>query len=258
MADQVAVAIDNARKFSEEATLLEATDPLFRIGHRLTAATSTDDVVQSIVDSVTETEADGCAVASFDLKADGEVQTITFLRSWRRTGTSHFPEGPPLPASASMFPLPMLQAYWVVEDVPHDTQMAEEVREALSSLDVQAVINIPLRAGDKAIGFVIVERFTPGPFAPVSIRLYETMADQAAMALERARLLEEAQRRADRERTVREVADQMQRAADMEALMRIAAEELNRALGGSRAYVRLSTEAQLLAGNDGPAGERDD
>jgi hypothetical protein len=37
----------------------------------------------------------------------------------------------------------------------------------------------------------------------------------------------------------------MQRATDIEDLMRIAAEELNRTLGGSRAFVRMGTVAEL-------------
>jgi hypothetical protein len=67
------------------------------------------------------------------------------------------------------------------------------------------------------------------------------------VALERAQLWEEAQRRAERERLVSELSEQMQRASDMETLMRITAEGLNQALGGSRVFVRMGTETELTA-----------
>ncbi|MFN2220356.1 MAG: GAF domain-containing protein, partial [Anaerolineae bacterium] len=45
VADQVAVAVDNARRFSEEGEVLEATSPLFRVSRRLASAVTTDDIV---------------------------------------------------------------------------------------------------------------------------------------------------------------------------------------------------------------------
>jgi GAF domain-containing protein len=71
------------------------------------------------------------------------------------------------------------------------------------------------------------------------IVLVEAVAERMALAAENLRLFDETQRRAERERVIREISDQMQRATGMEALMRIMAEGLNRALGGSRTYVRL-------------------
>ena len=122
----------------------------------------------------------------------------------------------------------------------------------------QLVVPIPMR--DRIIGSVVLERETSGtaPWSPDEQELAKAMGVQIGLALENANLLEATRLREARERTIREIADRMQRAADLETLMSITAEELNRALEGSRAYVRLSTEAQLLAGDDGQTGEGDD
>jgi len=237
------VAVDNARKFSSEATLLEAASPLFSVSRRLAEVITTDQATQAIIDSVAETEADGCAVARFSYSPDGEVATITFLGSWSRTGASRFPVGTPLPASASMLPVPMMGRFLVVPDVLEEPQMPAGMRQALARFGARAVVNVPLRASGQVIGVVIVQRATPGPFSPVSLRLYETLVEQAAVVLERARLVEETQQRAAQEQWLGQVSDQMQRAGDMGALLQVAAEEVNRALGGSRAYVQLGQRA---------------
>ncbi len=240
VADQVAVAMDNARKFSAEATLLEATSPLFRVSRRLSSAITTDEVVQATIATVAETQADGCGVARFDLGADGEVQTITFLGSWNRHRTPGFPVGRPLPASASMFPVPMLQRLWVIEDLLHDPTMPEDKRQMLLRFGARAMINIPLQSGTRPIGIVIVERIAPGPFSPVDIRLYETLASQAAVALERARLLEEAERRVEQERAIRDLADRVTASFDLDAILQTTLQDLSALVGAEGGYVELS------------------
>ena len=59
------------------------------------------------------------------------------------------------------------------------------------------------------------------------------------MALERARLLEEAQLRARRESTIRKITDKVNVSFDLETILRTAAEDLSTALGASGAYIEL-------------------
>jgi GAF domain-containing protein/HAMP domain-containing protein len=239
VADQVAVAVDNARKFSEEAALLEATSPAFRISRRFTATTTTQEAVQAIIDSVAETDADGCIVARFGFSPDGQVETITFLKEWNRIGTTRFPIGVALPLRASMFPLPVLTNVYMIENIARDPGIPEGLRQLLVRAGMPALINVPLRAVDRAVGFVIVQRATPGPFSPVTVRLYETLADQAAVALERARLLEETQRRAARERLTSQITGHMRETLDMETVFKTGMKEIAETLGLAALNVRL-------------------
>jgi GAF domain-containing protein/HAMP domain-containing protein len=108
------------------------------------------------------------------------------------------------------------------------------------------VLAIPLKVRDSVVGVLSYRKDeSGGAWAAEEMELLETFTSQLSVALESARLYQDTQRREARERTIREIADQMQRASDMEALLRITADGLNRALGGSRTYVRLSSEAQL-------------
>lgn len=109
-------------------------------------------------------------------------------------------------------------------------------------------LGVPLMIGNRVLGVMTVQSYTaPHTYDEHDRDLLMAIASTTAIALQNARLFEQTQTRAERERVIREISDQMQRAVDMETLMRITAEELNRALGGSRAYVRLGTEAEREA-----------
>ncbi|MGD8491015.1 MAG: GAF domain-containing protein, partial [Anaerolineae bacterium] len=76
VADQVAVAVDNAHKFSREAALLEATSPIYRISQRLTAVSTTDEIVQEILETIAATDVDGGAVGWFLRSPTGRVEHV--------------------------------------------------------------------------------------------------------------------------------------------------------------------------------------
>ena len=92
-------------------------------------------------------------------------------------------------------------------------------REAAQIGGARAQVSVPMVRGREAIGTLSVLRFEPGPFAEEQIRLLETFADQAVIAIENARLFQELdQRNADlREsnRRVREALDQQTATAEV-------------------------------------------
>lgn len=245
VADQVAVAIDNARRFSEEAGLLEAASPMLRVSRRLATAMTTDDIVDAITTSVAETEADGCAVGRLDYSSKGDVASAVFLGAWDRHGESRFQIGVPFSAETAPLPMEMIMAYWTIEDVAQ-VRIPDAPRQFLAQFGGRAFVNVPLRAGARTSGFVSIYRFTAGPFSPISIRLYETLVDQASVAFERTRLLEETQRQAWREHAIRDATDAIRSAVSVEDAVRRAVRELGQALGASRIVARIGTEQDLF------------
>jgi len=240
MADQIAIAIENARRVSEEAALLEATSPIYRASRRLTTATTTDEVADAIIASVAETGADGCAVVSFDFSPEGEPVAMYYAGVWRRDREPRFKTGMRLPIAESPLPLEMVNSLWTIPDVSRDDRLPASTLRLFQETGVAAVANIPLRIRDRVIGQVVVLRTTPGPFSEVAIRLYETLGDQAAVALERARLTEEAQQRAQREQLARQITEQIRRASDMKRALQTTAAELSRALAAPYVSIELN------------------
>jgi GAF domain-containing protein len=71
------------------------------------------------------------------------------------------------------------------------------------------------------------------------VTFIQAVADQVALALDNARLLEETERRAQRERQVAEVSSRMFASNDLESIIQIAAEELGSLLRVDRAQIMI-------------------
>jgi GAF domain-containing protein len=181
-------------------------------------------------------------VGALNFSPHGEVDSVTILGDWNRHRSSQLAAGATFLASASPLPLQIITSYWTIKDVTRDLQMPESLRRFLEGYGGRGFINIPLRVGGRVIGFVSIYRAEPGSFSPVSVRLYETLVDQAAVAMERARLLEEAQVRADRERLIAEVSARMRERLDVEAVLKTTADEMVRALDLEEIVIRLTTD----------------
>jgi len=72
--------------------------------------------------------------------------------------------------------------------------------------------------------------------------LAQTIGEQFALAADNLRLLDQTQRRAARERLVRQVADRMRAALDWDELMQTTLQEIARAVGAARAFVQWVPE----------------
>jgi GAF domain-containing protein len=77
------------------------------------------------------------------------------------------------------------------------------------------------------------------------IALIEAVADQMALAIENARLFEQVQSRAARERLIREITDRVRGAVDVESILQTTVQEVGKALGASHGLVRLGTKMEL-------------
>ena len=243
MANQVAIAIENARRVSDETAMLEATSLIYRASRRLTTATSASEVADAIIASVADTGADGCLAVEFEFSPSGEPQALVYLGVWRRDREPQFKAGLRLPIVESPFPFEMVSKLLVVTDVEHDDRLPQSARQVFLATDTRALVNIPLRSGDEVIGQVVVLRTTPGLFSDAALRLYEVLSDQAAVALERAQLMEESQRRVKQEQITLQVVDRVRRAVDVEQVLQVTAEELSRSLGVPHVSIELNVEA---------------
>ncbi|MDW8069676.1 MAG: GAF domain-containing protein, partial [Anaerolineae bacterium] len=238
MADQLAVAIENARRLSETAALLEATSPIYRFSRRLSVAITVEEVAETIIQTVSETEADGCAVVELET-SDGTPEAIVYRGIWRRDREPYLRPGMRIPMSEVPLPLSALSQIWISQDIQRDPQIPEKARDHFRSIDVGALVNIPLRVGGRVIGSVVILRSTPGPFSPASLRLYEVIGDQAAVALERAQLLESMRQRAEQEETLRAIADQITATFDLRTALQTALQQLGQVLDARGGYAEL-------------------
>jgi len=241
MADQLAIAIQNARHAPDETALLEATSARHRASRRLTRAKTTEEVTGAILDSVAETEADGCLVVTFVRSPSGALDGLRYLSPRCGRGQGWPKPGEYVRLEDSPFPVELLDAAWTVTGVKGDERLSPAARRMLEAMDVESVVSIPLGTEDGRIGQIVVLSGEPGPLSARSMRLFELLGDDAPVALERAQSLEMTQHDAEQEERLRRAIDRIRKSVDIEHALRAAAGELS----GTMDVPRVSIELDL-------------
>ncbi|MCA9872568.1 MAG: GAF domain-containing protein [Anaerolineales bacterium] len=152
--------------------------------------------------------------------------------------------------------------------------MTDHVEERLAELGIEGVgreakswIGVPLVFGDKAIGAISLQSYTTSrAYNEQSLRMLVSIATQAAIAIENARLIEETVARARQEQLLREVSARVNAAVDAQSVLQTATREIGRALGlqtfiylkspkteddGRAASAENSTQAPANGNNNG-------
>lgn len=101
------------------------------------------------------------------------------------------------------------------------------------------ILAVPIKLRNQTLG-VINLRVNAGHISPELVDLVENAVNRLSISLENARLLEEIQKRADRERLVGEIATKVRSATDIESILHATASELGRSLGVAEVVVQLN------------------
>ncbi len=146
------------------------------------------------------------------------------------------PEAPPLEASTlAQVNQELRQGQMVV--ISRTDSISPEVEQP------QSTIATPLAIRGQTIGSLqIHETGQPHRWSNEEIALVKAISEQMSLALENARLFDDTQRQAARERLAREITDKMRAAPDMSKIIQTGVTELANALGGSRAYVKIAPQ----------------
>jgi len=252
MAGQVAVAIDNALKFSQEAAILEATSPIYRASRRIALATSLDDVLGSVVDNAAGPFVDCCGIYLYTPATENhEFGWIEVVALWDRAGDPSHPPGTryPLDEGADLFeslrqetaePLAVTDLLAGEIDKRIDTSAHQLLTE---ELQFRSVLMLPLVAAGQTMGLLVVASRQPHTWTQAELRIFRSLSDQTAIAVENVRLLGEAQTRAGREQVIRQITERIWHAVDVESILQATVTSLGQAMGVPRVYARLDPEA---------------
>jgi GAF domain-containing protein len=106
------------------------------------------------------------------------------------------------------------------------------------------VLVVPITLRGEVIGTLGLQE-THGGWSDEDVTLIQTIADQMALAIETARLFEETQRRAARERVVADITARVRSSLDLDGILQTAVRELAAALNTDRAFVQLTGLPQV-------------
>ncbi len=105
--------------------------------------------------------------------------------------------------------------------------------------ETKSEVAVPIAIGDRVLGVLDVQHNLIGGLKQEDADLLQSIANQAAVALQNTRSYLTAQQRAEREALANTIRQKIQGAETVEGAMQVAVRELGRALGAPRTKVRL-------------------
>src|ERR1700730_4246667 len=190
-AAQAVIAIENTRLLNEPKEALERQ-------------TATSEILSVISSSPSDTQPVFDAIVRSGLKLFPDAAIMIALADGEQVKAAAVADSDPARAEVlrRRFPIPLTRDYMNgvaildarVVDIPDATKappgIAAGIRNFLTS-GYRAATNMPMLRGNAAIGVLSVNRLAPGPLTEKQIALLRTFANQAVIAIENTRLLNE-------------------------------------------------------------------
>ncbi|MGH2593542.1 MAG: GAF domain-containing protein, partial [Anaerolineae bacterium] len=116
-------------------------------------------------------------------------------------------------------------------------------------------LQLPIRVRGQTIGEFDLTRAGEWPdWTPEDIAFAQSLVDQVGQTIETARLLEETERLAGRERIVNDINSRVRRTVNLDSIVKTAVNELGRSLGAARVFARIGGLSATI-GDDGKSAE---
>ena len=257
MADQVAVAIDNALKFSQEVAILEATSPLYRASRSIALATSLDDVLKAIVDHV-GFYVDRCAINLFTYPTtDQESGWLEVAATWDRSADAPNVIGVRYPLSSETMELMQRRGMepLVANDLRTETgdeRLPDAYRLVLAEvLQLRSVSFLPLVVAGQAIGLLMVASRQIHTWTEAELRTLHSLSTQVASAVENARLFQQVRAQAAREQSLNRMTARFARSLNVDSVLQSAVRELGQSLQVTEVAVHLALPEKPSPTNGG-------
>ncbi|GEM_PF-748453 len=238
---QVSIVIENARLWNQAQRRLLEQSIVHQIGQDLTSILDYSELVNAVVQHMTRAlDTSLCLLTTYDV----ETGQLTIDAEYR---TSDMPKdvlppflGRPLDPSLQSS---ILRAIQTRRQIILYAEGADPEQQQRAGAGIQAQLTLPMIAGDRVVGCVLwMETRGPREFVSSDVRLAQTLATQAAIAIENARLFRQAQRQAREQTLLRRIAVGLTVMPDMESLLRQLAYETSQALEVDNAVIALRDE----------------
>jgi PAS domain S-box-containing protein len=199
VSEQVAQALESARLLGQTQTVLAQTEALYEGSNRVIRATTTDDVLQALIDSTSLSRLGRANIILFDRPWDEErTENAIVAAAWERAASgeeSRAPVGTIYPIDE--FPIVSLIARdkpVIFGDIATTENIGENLRTILvERLHMRSLVVFPLAVGEQWIGILTGQASTVLKMSEDEVRQIASLADQAASVIQNQRLLEQAQ-----------------------------------------------------------------
>ena len=236
-ANQVAIAIENARLFEAERRRRQEAETLRETALALTTSLDRNQVIERILIKLREVVPYDSA--SVQLLWDDHLEIIGghgFPNLEELVGVTFDLTDGDNPNREVMH----TRAPFILEDAP--AVYSEFGREPHAQAAIYSWLGVPMLVGDQPVGMIALDRHEPGFYTQEHARLAEAFAAQAAIAIENARLYEEAKRHLDEAMLIQEVMLATASTLDFALAFERTVKALHRVLGIDRIGFLLPSE----------------
>ncbi|MBI5959492.1 MAG: GAF domain-containing protein [Chloroflexi bacterium] len=263
LVDQAAVSIENQRLLMRTAEVLEETSILYHASRVIADARTPAEIMSVFVHQVTPVQVHHAALYMLL----GEAETTSYAAVELATSWSGLSGNPPLGTRyrADQFP------YWEImmsseivqyHDLSNEAQIADlspVIRQEFTRLGLGAATLIPLHTAEHPLGVILIGLDMPWPNIQNETRIYQALADQAAVSLENTRLYQQAQRRARQLTTSAEISRAVTSILQLDQLLPQVVDRIREAFEYDHVQVFLISEDRSLAhlvASTGPVGHQ--
>jgi len=233
LAANAAVALENARLFNEERLRRQEAETLRNLTTSLTSSLELDRVLNTILNSLDQVIHHHSA-GIFLGKGDELVIVASkgFIKPKAMLGKE-------IVVSTSLFKdVKKSKAPVILEDVSQDPrwQIWDE------STSIHGWMGIPMIVNQEIIGYISIDSHEIGTYSPADSALAQTIANQAAMAIENARLFENARQRLREIDTLYQISQEVVASLDINEILKRAVDLLQENFNYYHVHVYMINE----------------
>ncbi|MBN2004974.1 MAG: GAF domain-containing protein [Anaerolineae bacterium] len=252
--DQASQALESARLFTRMQGALEEVGVLYRSSQALVAARTSEQILRAFVDYLVASGIDRCILALLEPYTSEDDMILRVEAVWESGKAKSSLLGDRwalsrIPALVAVVRGDSPTQPWVIADTSNSSDYLDDIsREVFMGIfRVRAMLLVPLVAAGKVLGWLLVESLhAPYAFTEREVRMYRSLADQAAIVLQSLHLLDEVSLRADHERRITTIAAEIRRHTDTEAILQTSILELSRALQAAEGFIQIGFDAEAV------------
>ena len=237
---EAAIAIHNAHLFEAERRSRQVTETLLEVAGALGSTLDLDKLLRRMLDELRSLLPSSSASIAL---LDDEGHRYVLCGSSRQSEVSL---SEPKVFDAERMPLARILLSTRRPCRIADTRSSDQWLPLEGADSSRSWLGVPLLHEERVIGFLMLNHGQPGFFSEAHERLAEAFARHATIAIENARLLDQACRHAEREHLVRGINSRISASIDVRTVMQTAVDELGRALGVSRCLIRLGADVVAM------------
>jgi nitrate/nitrite-specific signal transduction histidine kinase len=213
IAHQIGLAVDSARLFQTERRRAEQARVITEVGHRVTSILDIEEVLVEVV-HLLQSAFDYDHVGIAMIEGDSAVYKVGAGPLWNNPSFQFEPirlavGGEGITGWVASTGEPLL-----VPDVSQEPRYVE-----MSGCNTRSELIVPITLKDQVIGVLDVQSEQLNAFDESDLTVLQSLASQAAVAIENARLFDAEQRRAEQFRVMSEVGQRMTSILDVDQLL---------------------------------------